>query len=238
MSGQAATLFNNGAINNTTFTTVGTLGGGNPCDSVCTTGGSSFTIFDNFTVGPAGWVVTGFDFSDFLVGTSTPQTQQTVTWSLFSGDPVNGGGSLVKSGTSVANLSQPVGYDCTATNCLQLFKVDLGASVTLTGGKTYFLGTSVTPVTGYSTYRATTQGAIGYNLGGWEQSNGSFSAANQPWSNGGKDYNLPGSDSGVYSLDSSFDILGTIAPPVPEPSTFVLMGLALAGVAGLRRRSS
>jgi hypothetical protein len=250
----AANIVTNGGINNlnsTTYVLIGGSTGGNPCDTVCTnvggagfSGSAPFTIFDNFTIPQSGAMVTGFDFTDFLVGTSTAPTSgstQAVNWSLWSGDPLTGHPNLVASGTSAAAvLTQPTGYNCGSNFCLERFTVTLGSAVTLSAGQMYYLGTSVVPQGNYLTYRATTGSVPGSQA--WEQSNGSIGNGTNSWSAGtinndlpsagGSNGSLPGA--GVTAQDSAFDIIGTVL--TPEPGTMTLMSIAIAGLCLVRRR--
>ena len=241
---EAATLWNNGALSSTTYTTqVPNGSGGNPCDSVCVNGAQPLTVFDNFNLGVSqpgsmSAVVTGFDFTDFLVGISSPVTgTQTVKWSLWTGDPFNGVSQVMMSGTASAVLS-PVGLTpCTASACLEMFTVSLGAGVTLSSSQTYYLGTTVVAAGNYLTYRAT---SIDTNPGqssyqGWEQSNGSINAGNS-WSTGSVNTTFPNGSSGVTGTDSAFDIIGNVS--APEPGTVTLISIALAGLCFMRRRTA
>ena len=248
---EANTLWNNGGLASSTYVPQVTNGsGGNPCDSSCT--GGPFTIFDNFNLGVSNpgavsLTVTGFDFSDFLVtatgGAPSVPGSQSVQWSIWSGDPLAGGlqGKQVAGGTALAVLS-PIGVSaCSGGTCLELYTVTLGASVTLSASQTYYLGTSVVQGTNnYLTYRATTNdtnpGQAAYQ--GWEQSNGSSSGTvGSTWApkgSGGINLSFPNSSSGVSATDSAFEILGNVS--TPEPGTWTLMGIAIAGLCLVRRR--
>jgi hypothetical protein len=254
---KADNLWSNGALLPGNYQPAGP-GGGNPCDSnICGVNQSKsanpYTIFDNFTI-PTGvsWKVSAVDFTDFVVGVSLPPTTgNTITWSIWSGDPVNNFGppKLLFTGTATASLSSA--GSCLSSSCLELFTVNLGSGVTLAGGQTYYLGTSVTNVSaangGYQTYRVGASGNAGYlaTTQGWEQSNGHAEnvGAYTTWANGGtsQDYNLPSSTSGVNATDSAFDIIGTLdsgSPgSAPEPGTLTFMGIALLGLGFIRRRT-
>jgi hypothetical protein len=243
----ASTLWNNGAINNTTYTVTGTNGAGNPCDSVCASAGAgnTFTIFDNFSVG-AGTVMQGFDFTDFLVSAtggnlSAPGTK-TVNWSIWSGEPSIGTSHIVAggSGTSIASLTGT----CSGSICLEMFTVT-GLNVSLAAG-TYYIGTNVVVDNGqgYSTYRATSNmGQGGGAFMGWESAalnNGNTTYQTYPGgtllnSSCGTGANPP--CTGVQSQESVFDIQGTTGVAgTPEPATLTLFGVALIGLFFVRRR--
>ena len=98
----AATLWNNGSL-------VPTNPNNYPCDAGCSSG-TSYTVFDNFTV-PAsgvGWVVSGFDYTDLFTGGISTSEYKSTTWSLWQGDPLSGGKLLGSSATisSVFSLAR------------------------------------------------------------------------------------------------------------------------------------
>ncbi len=221
---QAAALWDNGVGANSGGTSGFCDGGPLTCGN---NGSQSYTIFDNFTVGPSGWAVTGFDFTDYFVNgtlTSAYTASSGTSWSLWKGDPL-GGGTLVASGTQLASLTNLGGC---GIGCLKdEFSITLGSSILLTGG-TYYLGTSNSLTAGARTERdfGSASGANYNTLPGWEQSQGSIVVGNpSTWTS---------TQSNVQtSNDTSFDIQGTLAP---EPGTLAVMGIALAGLFAARRR--
>ena len=210
----ALALWSNGNLN------TGINGPNNVADS------SGYTVFDNFSVSKPGWIVTGFDFTDYFVGAADFKS---TAWSIWSGDPMTGGTLMAKgSGGAV-----PTG-GCSAFSYCQITVT--GISVYLPSGATYYLGLNNTLNNANTSNRGYTDGAA-TSLGvavteplplGWEESNGSVTGAvgaSNAWTNG--------TGSGTGGNETAFDISGTL---VPEPGTLVLMGLAVVGLGYKRRR--
>jgi PEP-CTERM motif len=240
----ASVLWSNGTVESSASSQERCDSGLGTCSNpVGSTG--SFTVFDNFSLSAAGAAVTGFDISDFFVGTPTNNYKST-TWSLWSGDPLGGkngdpnpAGTLLASGSSVGAITTISGSSAL------LITVNLGATVFLTGG-TYYLGTSnVLTNTSDQTVRALTSGCsvgtpcrtgVTTALATYEQSNGSIQGTH--WSSATTPNNVdlvfPGGQ-GNSSTDTAFDILGG---PVPEPGTLMLLGIAFAGLVFIRRRQA
>jgi hypothetical protein len=232
---QAGTLWDTG---------VGSLAGATTsghCDSgpgTCTNStNQAFTIFDNFTVGPTGWVVSGFEFTDFFISTnrSAYLNGGGTNWSIWSGDPTKTGSTVVASGNAMASLTDITGNSSNCvnnTNCLVKFTITI-PSVLLASGQ-YYLGTTNLLTAGGRTDRAfgTSQAGNQYGmLSGWNQAQGT---SDVPTVNSSSPYGTNTMNS-PFAGDSSFDIQGTLAP---EPGTWGLMTLAIAGIGILRRRKS
>jgi hypothetical protein len=207
----------------------------NRCDASCGNPGVTYTVFDNFTTAPIGWVATHFDYFDFFTTAAVADYQGT-NWSIWQGDPLNGG-KLWASGTGFPGSLTGIGTPCSANNpiCLEQVTVNLVTGVALAGGQQYYLGISNSLLhSGDSTDRAVVVSGFSGPLPGWEQSNGSISGTG--WAKGGQDYNFPNStppNPNDAATDTAFDIIGS---PAPEPGTVTLISLALAGLGYMIRR--
>jgi hypothetical protein len=243
------TLWSNGAINTMMSSDNRCDFGPNACGSV-----ANWTIFDNFSI-PASskpWIVSSFSFSDFLVNVPNLSDYTSTAWSIWSGDPLSGG-KLVASGTQHAGLSLVAGSpSCGASStCLETFTITLGGTgVGLANGGTYYIGTSNTVnqtgsfesfLRAFAAGGNTAPGGTANPLQRWEQSNGcvmvngvcSTSApAGSSWTGGVNNNIFPGAN-GIAETATAFDVTGDFAP---EPGTFTLLSLALAGMCYIYRR--
>lgn len=208
------------------------------CDSgpgTCTNGpGQAYTIFDNFSVGPTGWVVSSFEFTDFFISTnrSAYTNGGGTNWSIWNGDPTQTGSQVVASGNAMASLTDISGNSssCGTGNCLVKFTISIPA-VFLASGQ-YYLGTTNLLTSNGRTDRALGSSQAGNQYGvlaGWNQAQGTSDIPTGSSPYGANTANSP------YAGDSSFDIQGSL---VPEPGTWGLMTLAVAGLGVLRRRKS
>jgi hypothetical protein len=243
----AAALWTNGAFVTPSDTN------GYRCDSVCGTNPTpptQWTIFDNFTVpaGPLGWAVSGFDYTDLLVGTATTEYSKT-NWSLWKGDPLTGGTLVASSFTTPGafSISAVGGASCPGTmnNCtVDMITVTFtGGAVGLVAGQTYYLGSSTVMDNGadisyrsFATGGNTAAGGKVNNIVRWEQSMGSSTGTiGSTWStsNVGSWPNYSGTQVNGNESATMFDINGQLAP---EPGTITLLGLAFGGFCFLRRR--
>jgi len=201
-----------------------------------------WTVFDNFTTPTAnpgvGWIVNTLDFTDYLVNAprSGAADITKTTWSIWSGDPLKSTGTLVASGSAI-----PGGTESIVQNANGSYKFTItGLNVVLAAGTQYFLGTSNSvsqdagTINATSTFRAKA-GAPNPSLAGqtsyWEQSNGSINSST-------KNFDVPLPQNGGFNTFVSdsytvFDIQGVLTP---EPGTWALMGIAMAGFYLIRRR--
>lgn len=217
---------------------------------------AQWTIFDNFTVpsGPLGWAVSGFDYTDLLVGTATSEYSKT-NWSLWKGDPLTGGTLVASSLTTAATfgIAAVPSASCpgTLSNCtVDMVTVNfLGGSVVLAPGQTYYLGSSTVMANNadvsfrsFSTGGNTATGGTVNALVNWEQSMGTTTGTiGSTWSTSNLS-NWTNYSSGQISnpaafneAATAFDINGQLAP---EPGTLTLISMAIGGLCWLRRRKA
>jgi hypothetical protein len=243
-------FFSSGGLQASLWTNGTVLSNSSICDSACTKGSPALTAYDNFTVGPTGWVVQQFVLTDFFAGTVVTEYSST-NWSIWSGEPLGGTGTagagatagIQKFSGNVAGsaVSKPgdlcgfTGAGAPAT-CQVTITLNLPTGVFLPQG-TYYLGVSnvLKGTVGQQdiSYRAFATGSPVGALPGWEQSNGTVNGSNNLTLLG-----PPNSDnSHVFNTgETAFDINGVLAP---EPATWALMSLALVGfIYKLRRRTA
>jgi hypothetical protein len=209
--------------------------------NVALTGNLQWTAFDNFTTPTAGsglgWVINSLDFTDYLVHAPSGSADVTnTTWSIWSGDPLKNAGTLVATGTaSVVGGNEKIlaasgAGPCSAATCAYTFTIS-GLNVVLSAGTQYYFGrtNSVTqdgsPGQPTSTFPALTS-PLANQTANWETASGNIN---------GKNFDVNGANTSipVGTSDTQFDIIGTVTP---EPSTWALMGIAIAGFYLIRRR--
>jgi hypothetical protein len=207
------------------------LGKANFWDSntnVAISGNLQWTAFDNFTTpttsGGLNWVVNSLDFTDYVVnGVGTDVTK--TTWSIWSGDPLKSSGTLVATGSASIGGTESVSMVSTG-----IYKFTItGLNVVLSAGTKYYLGRTNTisqdgpAAQATSTFAALTSPLAGQTAN-WETASGNINGTN---------FDAALSSTPVSDSDTLFDIQGTVTP---EPSTWALMGIAIAGFCLIRRR--
>jgi hypothetical protein len=175
-----------------------------------------------------GWVVNTLDFTDYLANApSGASVVKNTTWSIWSGDPLKPTSTLLAMGTV------PRGNESIALNANGSYTFTItGLNVVLSAGTQYYLGTTNSvsqdagTVQATSSFRASASILPG-QIANWEQSNGSINTTL-------KTFDTTGAfNTSVATSDTVFDIIGTVTP---EPSTWALMGIAIAGFYLIRRR--
>ena len=193
-----------------------------------------WTLFDNFTTPAAAngvsWVATTLDFTDFVAhGVASDVTK--TTWSIWSGDPLKSSGTLVATGTGLPGVNESYASVGALGAGAYRFTIS-GLNVMLSAGTTYYFGRSNSInqdglVSGGST---TTVGYLNAPLVGqtasWETDTGSVNGAT-------KNFDAQLIVAPVTNSDTVFDIQGGATP---EPGTWALMGIAMAGFFLIRRR--
>lgn len=177
---------------------------------------------DNFVVGGLGWDVTALSFYAYQTG-ATSFTFTGATWSIVAGDVNNG--TVVASGTSGVTNGGLRGYRVTPTTLTNtqrpIYQIDVDvADFTLAPGG-YWLRWSL---------------AGSLASGPWQPltSDGTEGDLHQATGAGGGIFNLWTDTGSGLTGEAPFTIHGVAV--VPEPGTYALMLLGLAGVAGWARR--
>lgn len=210
---QAVTLWYNGDFN-----------GANGLANEQNTSVTQASVYDDFIV-PIGqtWTVNAV-FSDNLMDTTTPNAD----WSIRSGVSAGNGGTVIASGTNAATQT-PTGRS--GFGFTEYMVEVTGLNIVL-GPGTYWL--NVTPIDSGSgrSFNSTTSGA---NAVGTPPGNNGNSFFDSTFFG----FNFaPISDVLGSSADFSMGIAGTTEiTRVPEPSTLLLLGAGLVGLAAWRRVS-
>lgn len=180
-------------------------------------------VFDDFIVGAGGETLTGAFSNNLMDFTAT-----TADVEILSGVSSGNGGTTVYSAFGVAATQTATGNNFFGYN---EYTIDVSLpSVVLSPG-TYWLAVAPDGVGTGRSFLSTTSGAncIGVPCGNNDNSffDSSFFAANF----------LPAStELGTSPVDFSMGVTGNSAPPVPEPSSFLLLGSGLVAAFGAVRR--
>lgn len=182
-------------------------------------------IYDDFNVGGGGWTVTGV-FMNVL--TNIPTTDiLTFSWEIRQGVSAGNGGTVVASNTTGVSVTATgrSGFGLTEYMVLASgLNVNLAAGTYWLGGKIGGNGTSNT------IYVSTTSGA---NAIGTPPGNNDMSY----WDSTSFGIGPFAPTSTVFGAGQAWDLsMGVRAVPIPEPGTFVALGVGLAALAALRRR--
>jgi hypothetical protein len=183
--------------------------------------GSNNRVADDFGVTGLGWQVTGLSFFAYQTG-ATAFSFTSAQWSIVLGDEVNTG-TVVASGTSPVTDGGLVGYRVASTALTNtqrpIFRVNVDIpDVTLAPGS-YWLTWSL---------------AGSLASGPWQPPTALCCEGNLHQSLAGGPFQLAFDGGSGDTLEAPFEILGVAV--IPEPGTYALMLLGLAGVAGWARR--
>jgi len=175
---------------------------------------------EDFTVGGLGWDVSSLSFFAYQTG-ATGFTFTSASWSIIAGDVNNG--TVLASGTTGVTNGGFVGYRVSPTAQTNtqrpIFKVDVDIpDVTLAPGA-YWLRWSLAGTVASGPWQPLT-------------ADGELGNLHQAVSTGA--FNLWQDASTFNTASAPFEINGVAV--VPEPGTYALMLLGLAGVAGWARR--
>ena len=204
----------------------GANGLANETDTTVTAGGFTPNYgaanFQNFVVGSGGVTVTEMFTNDLMTLSPLPTTAY---WEIRSGLSSGNGGLLVASGTATDNLT------LTGRSGFGLTEYDnlvMGLNVHLGAGTYWFAVVPNAPNSSGRSYESNTFGlnSVGTSISDQQFFNSNFFGAN--YLNSDTQGTFPNFSAGVYVSSGG----GT----TPEPSSILLFGSGILGLAGVLRR--
>jgi hypothetical protein len=197
--------------------------GGNFLDCDNCRSASGVEVYDDFQISSGLWDVTGiFGNYETLVSSPLPTTAH---WEIREGVSQGNGGTLLASGTANVNITaNPVPAAGSTSDSYWNISAAIGSVIL--GPGTYWV-TLAPNASSNETYLIGTDGANGVDslIDGTSYVNGTYFT----WQNVGN-YEQPFTGSSAY--DFSYGLTGT----VPEPSSLLMLGAALAAIAGVVRK--
>lgn len=177
-------------------------------------------VADDFMVTGAGWNVQSLSFYAYQTN-ATAFTFSSASWSIVSGD-VNGG-TVLASGTTAVTDGGLMGYRVTPTTlgstARPIFKIDVDIPDFNLAAGSYWLRWSLTGDSLFS--------------GPWQPLTADSAVGNLHQSLTNGPFALWADAASGLGAEAPFTIYGA---PVPEPSTYALMGLGLLAVGSWARR--